>query len=33
MKIVEDCDDWFMDATLKIAQKNWYQVFNILDKK
>jgi len=31
MKIVEDCDDWFMDATLKIAQKNWYQVFKIFN--
>ena len=29
MKIAADCDDWFMDATFKVAPKKWYQVFNI----
>ena len=25
LKIAAECDDWFLDATFKIAPKNWYQ--------
>lgn len=29
LKIAAESDDWFLDATFKIAPKNWNQVLNI----